>query len=77
MSESVLMTVYSKAGILIDELILLYSCVLSPVLLQELLDFLIALGCCEVEGQTFPTIKLKSPFETGLYLDSFIHTPRF
>jgi hypothetical protein len=67
MSESLIMTIYSKAGILIDELVLLYSCVLSPVLVHELVDFLVALGCCSIEKHGIQSTKLKNPFETGTF----------
>lgn len=68
MSESLLMCVYSKTGILFDEIVLLYSCVLSPVLVQELVDFLVALGCFNIETRELLDKKLSSPFPTGLLL---------
>jgi hypothetical protein len=62
MSESILMAVYAKTGVLFDELVANYSCVLSPVLAHELVDFLAALGCCTIETQVLVNTTLESPF---------------
>lgn len=67
MSESILLTVLTKPGILTDELYITFSYALSPVLVRELIDFLIELGCCIVETRKFESCKEESPFGTGSF----------
>ncbi|KAI6190968.1 General transcription factor 3C polypeptide 1 [Aphelenchoides bicaudatus] len=64
MSEAMLTTILLKSGIKIEELNNLFACVLSPILVRELIDFLATIGCCLLKEEHFASQKVLSPFES-------------
>jgi len=64
MSESCLMTIQSKPGIKMEDLNVCYSTVLSPVLVNELVDFLVEIGCCSVKVENCVQLTVSSPFSS-------------
>lgn len=62
-----LTTILLKSGITIEELVQLFSGVLSPILVQEIIDFLGAIGCCSLRVEEFISQKVTSPFESGMF----------
>ena len=62
MSEAILFTICFKPAIEVDELCSLYSYILQPVCVRELLEFLAILGCVNVNAEAHSSLKKSSPF---------------
>jgi hypothetical protein len=60
-----LTTILLKSGITIDELVQLFACVLSPILVREIIDFLSVIGCCSLQVKEFASQQVASPFVSG------------
>uniref|UniRef100_A0A915D9A1 Uncharacterized protein n=1 Tax=Ditylenchus dipsaci TaxID=166011 RepID=A0A915D9A1_9BILA len=62
MAEAVLVSVHSKPGILVEDLVKVFVFALQPILVEELLGLLQTIGCCTVHAKTMSTMKKTSPF---------------
>lgn len=66
MAEGVLFAVYDKPGSRLKDLVCDFSLVLSPMLLEELLDVLALIGCVSVRSKHITPVTKLSPFKGTL-----------